>query len=259
MNRIPFLAAASTSVAQPPVGRPQTHPGEFPLLGLCARATLQIGPPRSWVVENSAIEALDCRGEVGWEAAAQALIDGCAHTPDPQERMCLLERLSDELGPARYTVLIGVLCTVGERGSVAAQVSVADTLADALCSGRLPMGRRAAWGSAQEHGGGACGSLGPIEYLCAWYAEPNGAAILSAAQFDPALRALLGLLSRADGARTLYCERLQAVADDPLQTALSCDTRQGLRDLAGTWGHCAADLHAPVVAFLANLRKPWGY
>ena len=259
MNRIPFLGSSPASVARSAVGRPEADPGAFPLLGMCAGAALQIGPPHAWVDENAVAEVLKCRGEAGWQAAAQAVIDGCAHMPDPQERMRLLERLSDELGPARYPALIGVLCTVGERASAAAQAAVADTLTDALYSNRLPTGRRLAWGSAQEYGGGAVGSLGPIEYLCAWHAEPNGAAILSQAQFDPALRALLGLLSQAEGARALYCERLQAVADDPLQTALSCDTRQGLRDLASTWEHCATDLHAPVEAFLANLRNPWGY
>lgn len=259
MTRIQFLVAAPAPAVLPPAGAPVDDTGAFPALGTPAGVPLQIGPARPWFDENAAAEALDRRGEAGWEAAAQAVIDGCAHMSDAQDRMRLLERLGDELGPARYPALIGVLCTVGERGGAAAQVAVADTLADALCSGRLPTGRRAAWGSAQEHGGCAGASLGPIEYLCAWHAEPNGAAMLPAAQFDPALRALLGLLSHAEAAHTLYCERLQAVADDPLQTALSRDTRQGLRGLADTWARCAADLHAPVDAFLANLRNSWGY
>lgn len=186
-----------------------------------------------------------------WAAAAQLLVDGCAWLPQAQDRVRLLERLCEALGTALYPTLIGVLAHVGDRGTPAARAAVARTLMDGLCSGRVPSGRLAAWGTpTATAAGGAMRSLGPIEYLCAWYAQPGGPQALQAAEFTPALAALLRLVSEVDPARRLYCERLRSAADDPLDAALARGTRAGLRQLADTWQHCGADLDRAVAAFV---------
>lgn len=202
--------------------------------------------------------APELRADPDWVSAAQILVDGCAYLPGMQARVQLLERLGNSLGPALYPALIGVLCTIGDQGSDAAMAAVADTLVEALRSGRLPSGRRAAWGAAPAVSAQAQGTrcLGPVEYLCAWHAEPaapQGAA-MSALQFDRALRALLALVSQTDMARALYCERLRAVADDPLGGALSRGTRGAMRQLASSWETCGADFQVPVDAFVDAAR-----
>lgn len=174
------------------------------------------------------------KADPDWAAAAQVLVDGCAHAPDAAFRVELLERLALGLGDALYPAFLEVLAVVGERGTPAAQAAVAEGLVDALLGGRLPAGRRAAWGAARRDlASGA--ALGPVEYLCAWYAEPAGADAPSAARFDQALRALLALLSQSPRARTLYAARLAALADDPLDGTLSRGARQLLRTLADAW------------------------
>jgi hypothetical protein len=170
-----------------------------------------------------------------WGRAAQLLIDGCAHAPDAGYRVELLERLALALGDALYPAFLQVLAVVGERGVPQAQAAVAEALVDALRSGRLPAGRRSAWGAARRSEVTLAAALGPVEYLCAWYAEPGSADAPSAARFDSALRSLLNLLSQSDRARTLYAARLLALADDPLDGTLSRTARQGLRALALAW------------------------
>lgn len=190
-----------------------------------------------------------------WQAAAQLLIDGCAHLREPSARVELLERLCSALGDELYPALLGVLCTVGERGSVHAQRAVASTLVDALRSGRVPSGGRPAWGaSAPRSGAHSLRRLGPLEYLCAWYAQPGGMAPPSAAGFDRALQALLALVASDDDARLLYCARLRAVADDPLSGTLTRSTRDGLQQLAQVWQRDGGHPQAAVDAFLQALR-----
>ena len=199
------------------------------------------------------------KAEPQWDAAAQLLVDGCAHAPNAAYRVDLLERLCLALGDQLYPAFLNVLCIVSERGTPAAQVAVADALVDALRSGRLPAGRRAAWGAAWGAGrdpgavaysvrpgvsNGASAqvprsvlgaALGPVEYLCAWYAEPNGVDAPSASSFDRTLLALLRLVSQSERARTLYAARLRALAEDPLDGTLSRRARQALQALAAAW------------------------
>ena len=195
------------------------------------------------------------KAEPQWDAAAQLLVDGCAHAPDAAYRVDLLERLCLALGDQLYPAFLNVLCIVSERGTPAAQVAVADALVDALRSGRLPAGRRAAWGAGRDPGTVASSArpvgsnealaqvprsvlgaaLGPVEYLCAWYAEPDGVDAPSASSFDRTLLALLRLVSQSERARTLYAARLRALAEDPLDGTLSRRARQALQALAAAW------------------------
>lgn len=173
-----------------------------------------------------------------WAAAAQLLVDGCAHAPDAAYRADLLERLSMALGDQLYPAFLNVLCRVGELGTPGAQAAVADALVDALRSGRLPAGRRAAWGARQAPRGThspVAQALGPIEYLCAWYADPGADQAPSAATFDRALQSLLRLVGHSPRARSLYAGRLTALADEPLSGTLSRSTRHVLQQLAQAW------------------------
>lgn len=195
--------------------------------------------------------AWSLRARPDWRAAAQHLIDGCAYLPDAAARVELLERLCTALGDELYPALLGVLCTVGERAAPPARRAVAGALVEGLRSGRVPSGRRPAWGAS---GAASMRSLGPIEYLCAWYAQGGGAQPPSASSFDRAMRSLLSLVGASDEARLMYAQRLTAVADDPLSGTLTRSTRDGLRQLATRWETDGADVRAPVDAFLHALQ-----
>jgi hypothetical protein len=201
----------------------------------------------------AAADSLVLRSDPQWHQAAQVLIDGCAHLPTMQERIRLMEALCDALGPQLYPALIGVLCVVGEQGSPAARKAVADTLVAGLQCGRLPTGRRGAWGSSAPLSGKGLAmtrSLGPIEYLCAWYDDPGPLQAISASNFDTALRAVLGLVSETDQARQLYCARLLSMAQTPMDGALTRRAVNGLKSLADSWLRCGRDFEAPVSAFV---------
>lgn len=199
--------------------------------------------------------ALTLRTDPDWAGAAQVLIDGCAGLPDASRRVDLLDRLCRSLGDSLYPALLRVLCVVGERGSRDAQAAVAGALVDGLMSGRLPSGRLAAWGAAAPPGGaGGTRSLGPIEFLCAWYARPDGREPLPASAFDQALRTLLGLVAHDERAVRLYCEKLRADADDPLGGTLARPTRDALRALADAWSREAARPQLAAEAFLHALQ-----
>jgi hypothetical protein len=190
-----------------------------------------------------------------WHAAAQLLIDGCAHLPDEASRVDLLERLSAALGDDLYPALLSVLCVIGERGTHEAQGVVARALVEGLRSGRVPSGRRPAWGASSPGTDlRPMRRLGPIEYLCAWYSQPGAIAAPSAPSFDRSLRSLLGLVATHPQARLLYCERLRAVAEDPLSGTLTRATRDGLVQLAQTWERHDKDPQAPVDAFLQAVQ-----
>lgn len=182
--------------------------------------------------------SVELKAAPDWGAAAQLLVDGCAHAPDAAYRTELLERLCLALGDQLYPAFLTVLCRVGEMGTPAAQAAVAEALVDALRSGRLPAGRRAPWGAQRSVASLApthSQALGPIEYLCAWYADPGPHQPPSAAAFDRALQSLLRLVGHSSRARSLYAQRLRALAEDPLGGTLTRHTRSVLQQLAQAW------------------------
>ena len=201
------------------------------------------------------------KADPDWSGAAEVLIEGCAHLSTEEERVRWLERLCLSLGDALYPAFLQVLCRIGEHGDAAAQKAVADTLVLALQTGRLPSGRHTAWGAAH---GTATRAMGPIEYLCAWHAQPDGRGLLGATAFDRAARSVIALVSHSDMARRMYCAKLQADAQDPLGGAWSRGTRPALAAMARSWAattpstppqRAAADA---VDAFLAELRRAGG-
>jgi hypothetical protein len=188
-----------------------------------------------------------------WAMAAQALIDACAafaadkRSDGPQ----VLERFADALGDQLYPALLGVLCVVSERASAGAKSVVVNALMEALCSGRMPCGRWSAWGTIRRfNGAGTTRSLGPVEYLCTAYVESGSQGTLPEVDFDQALQTVLRLFSETPEIRNLYCERLLALGEDPLdEGAIRVRTINSLHRLARCWRVCADDFHLPVVAF----------
>lgn len=194
-----------------------------------------------------------------WHAAAEVLIEGCAYLSSPEERVRWLERLCTSLGDTLYPAFLQVLCRIGEHGNPRAQKVVADTLVLALQSGRMPSGRHAAWGAQWDPAKRATRTIGPIEYLCAWFTQPDGRGTLGAVPFDQAARALIGLVSHSDLARRLYCTQLLCIAEDPLEGTWSRSSRHALQAMARGWANADADPRRAgvqaVEAFLAATRQ----
>src|SRR5918911_488373 len=85
------------------------------------------------------------------------------------DAVAFLEAVCKGLGDELYPAFLRVLCEIGRHGDHAARAAVARTLVQALRSGRLPSGRRAAWGANRWSAGAR--SLGPLEYLCACFGD----------------------------------------------------------------------------------------
>jgi hypothetical protein len=195
-----------------------------------------------------------------WTLAAQALVEGCIDLQSDEDRVALLSTVCERLGDDLYPAFLRVLWTIGERGDHAACAAVARALVHALRTGRLPSGRRSAWGAsaaAPAAGFGAPRSLGPLEYLCAWFAQAEPARALSAQQFHSAARAVMDLIASSPEARALYCEKLLADVDDPISGALTRQTRQALRALVTAWSSGAPSFDASA-RFLSALPETRG-
>jgi hypothetical protein len=196
--------------------------------------------------------------EPRWAQAAQALVAGCIDLPNDEDRVALLARVCEGLGDELYPAFLRMLWTVGQYGDHAASAAVANALVHALRTGRLPSGRRSAWGAqAPAQPGLSYGhtrSLGPLEYLCAWHVQAEPARAMSAAQFHAAARALMDLIATSDQARRLYCEKLLADVDDPIGGALTRQTRHALRELATAWAAGASPFDASA-RFLSSLPE----
>lgn len=192
-----------------------------------------------------------------WTQAAQALVDGCIDLRDDEDRVALLGAVCEGLGDALYPAFLRVLTLIGQHGDHAACAAVARVLVHALRTGRLPSGRRGAWGSGNGVAPGNSRSLGPLEYLCAWHAQADPMLTLAAEAFQPAARALMDLVSASPEARQLYCEKLLADADDPLSGAITRQAREALRALALSWSGGASS-HEASARFLNALSTPGG-
>ncbi|MGE0798852.1 MAG: hypothetical protein AB7G13_02650 [Lautropia sp.] len=195
--------------------------------------------------------------EPRWAHAAQALVDGCVDLPTDEDRVALLAAVCDGLGDALYPAFLRVLAIVGRDGDHAARAAVAGALVHALRTGRLPSGRRGAWGraAAVEPAPGYAGlrRLGPLEYLCAWYAQGNAEtpgparetpAPVTRARFEAAACALMDLIACNPDARTLYCNKLLADVENPIDGTLTRRARDALRALAASWAAGSSPLDA---------------
>lgn len=90
-----------------------------------------------------------------WPRAARALLSGCVDLPDTPKRLALLEQVCRGLGDTLYPDFLTLLAYVGEHGDAHACGVVAATLLEGLRTGRVPSGRRQAWGASSGLGAGA--------------------------------------------------------------------------------------------------------
>lgn len=199
---------------------------------------------------------------VDFAGAAQALVDGCVDLASDEDRVGLLQAVCTGLGDELYPSFVQVLWMIGRYGDHGARAIVARVLVHALRTGRLPSGRRGAWGaSAAPRAGAGFGlarSLGPIEYLCAWYVQDSAPRNLTADQFQAGAVALMELVGASPEARLLYCEKLLADVADPIGGVFARSTREAVRALATAWAQGAAASDASV-RFLAEIeRSPEG-
>ncbi len=176
--------------------------------------------------------------QVDWHAATRELVAGFASLQTPDQRVRLMDKLCERLGGSLYPAFLQILCIVERDGDERSRLLVTDTLMHALGTGRLPVGRMPAWGAPRsldatqfEQGR----SLGPIEYLCVWYAQPSELPALDVSTFGELGRGLLRLISESESARVLYRARLLDSAEDPSSGALTRDTRAALGALAAEW------------------------
>lgn len=95
--------------------------------------------------------------EPRWAQAAQALVDGCLDLPHDEDRVALLAAVCEGLGDELYPAFLRVLALIGRHGDHAACAAVAGALVHALRTGRLPSGRRGAWGADPQR-------LAPVAY-----------------------------------------------------------------------------------------------
>ena len=194
--------------------------------------------------------------EPAWDLAAQALVDGCIDLAHEEDRVALLATVCDGLGNELYPAFLRILALIGRHGDHAARAAVAGALVHAIRTGRLPSGRRSAWGAAPSSGAasnyGSTRSLGPLEYLCAWHAQAEPGLAIDSGSFHSAARAVMDLVVAHPDARLLYCEKLLADAADPIGGALARRTRCALQALASTWAAGASSTDASA-SFLAAL------
>ena len=182
--------------------------------------------------------ALALKQQPDWHAAAQTLVDSCSALSSLEERIRLMDRVCRHLGDKLYPAFLQILCQIGQHGDEQAKQLVTETLVQALVSGRLPSGKLPAWGADKFSSNSAFGqtrSLGPLEYLCSWYAQPTGRRPLPLPAFQQAASCILHLVSTNIEAKSLYCIKLLADVEDPLSGSLSRRTRLAMKELVTSW------------------------
>jgi hypothetical protein len=193
-----------------------------------------------------------------WFSAAQTLVDGCVSLAHEEDRVSFFQSICTELGDELYPALLKILCVIGDHGDEPARMAIASCLVTALMTGRLPAGRLGAWGTNHttlvKSGYGGSKSLGPVEYLCVWYAQASGRVPIAAPAFDRAARSLLTLVSTSEQARSLYSAKLLADAQDPMDGVLSRPTRLAIEQLAQSW-QAGNSAQQTVNRFLASLQE----
>jgi hypothetical protein len=173
-----------------------------------------------------------------WQGAAQRLVSGCKTVEGLDQRISLMEKVCDGLGDELYPAFLKILCIIGKNGDQDAKQLITETLVQALLTGRLPSGRMSAWGSETTSGNDLFGqtrSLGPIEYVFTWYAQPSGRTPLPIQSFHHAAVDLLNLISSNQEAKKLYCKKLSADIEDPLDGSLSRKSRHALGCFVEAW------------------------
>jgi len=201
------------------------------------------------------------KAEPDWFGAAQALVEGLQAQSTLDGRVDVLERVCLDLGEALYPGFAKLLAAVDHFGDQAVKVLVADALAQALLTARLPSTRLPAWGAGGFAGlGGLDGPLrtnsrnvGPLEFLCVWLARDVSDEALSGEAFETAATYLIDLVSASPRAAALYVDKLRADAGDPTEGLHNAQTRRLIETLAERWA--AGDAPAEVARAVARAAE----
>ncbi|PXA84942.1 hypothetical protein DMC25_12430 [Caulobacter sp. D4A] len=200
------------------------------------------------------------KSEPDWFGAAQALVEGLQGQPSLDRRVDVLERICTDLGDALYPGFAKLLAAVAHFGEPEVKALVADTLAQALLTARLPAARVPAWGAGGFSSLGMGGPLlsnsrkvGPLEFLCVWLVRDIADAPLDAEAFETAATYLLDLVSASPKAASLYIDKLRADAADPTEGLHNAQSRRLIEILADRWA--AGDPPAEVARAVARAAQ----
>lgn len=180
------------------------------------------------------------KSEPDWAGAAQALVDGLNGQTTVDGRVTVLQRICDGLGEALYPGFVKLLAAAARFGDGPARVLVADALARALVTDRLPSVRLPAWGAAAFSGLPGMGgglmtnarSVGPLEFLCIWLTRDVVGQPLEDEAFERAAALVLTLVSASPEAMRLYAGKLADDADNPIEGLHNRQSRRLVRLMA---------------------------
>ncbi|MGR4862173.1 hypothetical protein [Caulobacter sp. LARHSG274] len=200
------------------------------------------------------------KAEPDWFGAAQALVEGLQAQVTLDGRVDVLERVCLDLGQALYPGFAKLLAAVDHFGDREVKVLVADALAQALMTARLPSTRLPAWGAGGFAGLGLDGPLrtnsrnvGPLEFLCVWLARDVGDTALSSEAFETAATYLIDLIAASPRAAALYVDKLRADVGDPTEGLHNAQTRRLVETLADRWA--AGDPPAEIARAVARAAE----
>ena len=191
-----------------------------------------------------------------WYSAAQRLVSGCLALKTLNHRVELMEKVCFGLGDEFYPAFLHILCVIGQRADKDAKYLITETLVQSLVTGRLPSGHLSAWGSDNYSPNKLLGktrSLGPVEYLLVWYAQPSGPCPLTIQSFQQSALDLLSLISSNPSAKSLYCKKLKADVEDPLDGSLSSKSRTAISNFVSVWESSEA-IDLAIDSFLEKLQ-----
>lgn len=210
------------------------------------------------------------KAEPDWFGAAQALVEGLQGQPTLDGRVDVLERVCLDLGEALYPGFAKLLAAVDHFGDHEVKVLVADALAQALMTARLPSTRLPAWGAGGFAGLALGGPLrtnsrnvGPLEFLCVWLVRDVSDEALGGEAFETAATYLVDLISASPRAAALYVDKLRTDASDPTEGLHNAQTRRLIETLAERWA--AGDAPAEVARAVARAAEAdqgvarWGF
>jgi len=200
------------------------------------------------------------KAEPDWFGAAQALVEGLQAQSTLDGRVDVLERVCLDLGDALYPGFAKLLAAVDHFGDREVKALVADALAQALMTARLPSTRLPAWGAGGFAGLGLDGPLrvnsrnvGPLEFLCVWLVREVADEPLTGEAFETAATYLIDLVSASPKAAALYVDKLRADAADPTEGLHNAQTRRLIETLVERWA--AGDAPAEIARAVARTAE----
>lgn len=192
-----------------------------------------------------------------WHKAAQELVNASAELQSADERIALMQQLCNRLGSQLYPAFLQILCTIEKNATPTAKAIVVETLIRALSSARTPGVRIPQWGAPNVRHSDTFDhsrTLGPIEYLCTWFAQPSKLDPIGDKEFGQAATSIVRLISTHTEARRLYCSALVEQSRDWLGATFAWQTREAMLAFANAWTQ-SEDPEAPIAACMASVRR----